>query len=104
MKSFPQLKKYYKSNISIHHEDLFRSFKSEIKILEYIHHPNIVKFIGICESLPNISIFEELLNGPNLDEYLRNEDTVHDIATLYRITKHIAKGMYYLHSINILHR
>lgn len=85
------------------------AFKSEIKLLTRIHHPNVCQFLGACtRNTREIKICMELLYK-DLDHVLitpESHKTFYSLADRMRMGRDAALGMEWLHGSNpmIIHR
>ena len=52
-----------------------KSIRREIKILQLLNHPNIVKIHDVVETNNHLNIIMEYLSGPSLGSYLRAQNT-----------------------------
>lgn len=77
-------------------------YKSVIKILQKIEHPNVIDFFGYFDNLSRIFMVMEYIEGKDLFEVLNNNPFSEDMALQF--LKEIKKGLDYLHSNNIIHR
>jgi calcium-dependent protein kinase len=78
-------------------------FLNEIRILQKLDHPNIIKLYEVYENTENYYLVMEYLDGPNLSKKIEKESNIteHYIASvLYKILSAIN----YCHSIGICHR
>jgi serine/threonine protein kinase len=85
---------------------LLCQFHHEFEILHSLEHPNIVKYVGYCEVLPNLCIVTEHCNGGTLFDWLHVKKVKLSLQQQFEIALGIAEGMKYLHSQNpkIVHR
>jgi hypothetical protein len=110
------LKRLHRQDLS---KDLLDQMKSEIQVLQRLHHPNIVMLMGMCLAPPWVSIITEFLGKPGRDNGTGKVAYVSSIDQLLHDTKvpmppqriknllsDICKGMAYLHGFSppILHR
>ncbi|EEC03202.1 tyrosine kinase, putative, partial [Ixodes scapularis] len=77
--------------------------ETDIKHLRKLNHPNIVAFRGVCTQPPSYCIVMEYCPYGQLYDALKNGRVIPP-ATVVEWSKHIASGMNYLHSRNIIHR
>lgn len=77
--------------------------ETDIKHLRKLNHPNIVAFRGVCTQPPCYCIVMEYCPYGQLYDALKNGRVIPP-ATVVEWSKHIASGMNYLHSRNIIHR
>lgn len=83
--------------------------KSEIKILENIEHPNLVKLVEVQDDDKNYFIVTEFYNGGNLSDLLENKMEKFGGETftekeVQHIMRQVVDGLDYLHQKKILHR
>ncbi|UYV69020.1 FHDC1 [Cordylochernes scorpioides] len=83
-------------------DDQRGKFLHEARILRHYHHPNIVRFIGVCCS-PIPMIVMELVEGGSLLSYLRNHAAPAQ-SQLLAMSNDVAAGMEYLEMKNCIHR
>ncbi|XP_008549670.1 mitogen-activated protein kinase kinase kinase 13-A isoform X2 [Microplitis demolitor] len=77
--------------------------ETDIKHLRKLHHPNIVKFRGVCTQAPCFCIIMEYCPYGPLYDLLRAGEFIPP-HRLVAWSKQIAAGMAYLHAHNIIHR
>ncbi|CCM05082.1 uncharacterized protein FIBRA_07289 [Fibroporia radiculosa] len=77
-----------------------KDFCKEVLVWKYISHPNIVRFLGICQTerfaMCMVSVW--MANG-NIKEYLKKNPGENRI----RLLLDVAKGLQYLHSRDVVH-
>ena len=76
----------------------------EIGILKFCHHKNIVNLIDYFETIDNIIIILNYIEGNTLGEYLKNNNFNFKETQVANIVLQIAKGLQYLHKFGIIHR
>lgn len=99
----------------------FREFLAEMETLGTIHHPNIVKILGYCDTgLERVLVYEYIERG-SLDQWLYDassssqdsDDVEHSVlrlplswATRMKIIKGVARALAYMHNLDkpIIHR
>lgn len=79
------------------------SFKQEIELLESIHHPRIVKAIGMEKYKNSSAIIFEDIGGKALSKFLNNERKF-SLDQILSISIKIAEGIGEIHKANIVHR
>lgn len=89
-----------KKNMKMKDYDLFRN---EVEALKLCQHPNIVKLYEVVESLDNIFIVMELLNGGTLKKYLKESQKVSEDRAK-TIVRGIVSALEYLKKFGIVHR
>lgn len=78
-------------------------FLNEIRILQKLDHPNIIKLYEVYEDPENYYLVMEFLAGPNLSKKIEKESSITEnfiASVLYKILS----AVNYLHSIGICHR
>ncbi|RWR82765.1 Protein kinase domain-containing protein [Cinnamomum micranthum f. kanehirae] len=86
--------------------DALEQFRSEIKIMLRLRHPNVVLFMGAVTHPPNLSILTEFLPRGSLYRLLHRPSIQLDEKRRLRMALDVAKGMNYLHTSHptIVHR
>ena len=85
----------------------FAALLKEIRILPYLHHPNLVTFYGYLISNSELKVFMELVRGANLEMILtglRHNGRRFSLDDMLIIFFELSKGLKFLHDSNILHR
>ena len=100
------IKKMYRKNIES--PELFKYFKSEIQILNILHHPNIVKLEEVKKDKDYYYVVMEYINGGSLLECLKKYKKIHRKAFTEEIVQYLMKqiidAIKYLHGNKIMHR
>jgi len=78
--------------------------KTEIEIMRFCRHRNIVHLLDNFEDLENIYIIIEYLSGGNLNTFLSQQKTILEEQKIKEIIYQIGSGVKYLHHFGILHR
>ena len=84
-------------------EKCITSFQSEFLVMSCLRHPNVVLLMGACQG-PKPCIIMEFMRGGSLSHLLHNRSELLSIEDTVMIAEDIARGLQYLHSINIIHR
>lgn len=86
--------------------DALEQFRSEVRIMRRLRHPNIVLFMGAVTRPPNLSILTEFLPRGSLYRLIHRPNLQIDEKRRLRMALDVAQGMNYLHSSNpvIVHR
>jgi tRNA A-37 threonylcarbamoyl transferase component Bud32 len=81
-------------------------FKSEVRIMKKVRHPNVVLFMGAVTRAPNLSIITEFLPRGSLYRLLHRPNNQLDVRRRLRMALDAARGMNYLHNCTpvIVHR
>ncbi|XP_031406805.1 probable serine/threonine-protein kinase SIS8 isoform X2 [Punica granatum] len=97
------VKKFLDQDIS---GESLEEFKSEIRIMKKVRHPNVVLFMGAVTRVPNLSIITEFLPRGSLYRLLHRPNNQLDERRRLRMALDAARGMNYLHNCNpvIVHR
>ena len=78
------------------------ALKKEIQLLNSVHHPNIVKYLGTSQDTEHLNVFLEYVAQGSLDAHYKKYDLSEELVVKY--TKQILHGLEYLHFNNIMHR
>lgn len=86
--------------------DMLEEFKSEVRIMKKVRHPNVVLFMGAITRPPNLSIVSEFLHRGSLYRLIHRPNNQLDERRRLRMALDAARGMNYLHNCNpvIVHR
>lgn len=81
-------------------------FKNEAKIARSLNHQNVIKFFDFVIKDDNYFIFEEWVNGKDLEKIiiLEKSENFRNFNVLLDIAKKVARGLSYLHQNNIVHK
>jgi hypothetical protein len=82
----------------------FGMIKTEIEIMKFCKHKNIVRLIDNFEDIENIYIVLEYLSGGNLNFFLSNLQTLLSELIIKDLLKQMAGAIFYLHNFGIIHR
>ena len=83
--------------------NLYKHIQDELRVMEMLHHPNIVEFYGIEVHRDKVYIFEEYCEGGSLATNLEI-GRIADEHILQIYAMQMLEGLSYLHSQGILHR
>lgn len=82
----------------------FKELRSEIAILQTVHHPNIISLIGVYESAAELYIVTELCTGGELFDRIKAQPkgsyNEHEAS---QILRQICQGIKFLHDRKIAH-
>ena len=82
-------------------------FRLELKIMQQLHHPHIVQFLGTTTSTEGLtSIVSEFMGGGSLEQVFRNEELL-TLKLATQMALDCARGMAYLHGrspLPVIHR
>ena len=89
-------------------EDAMKYLRNEIVILQYLEHPNIVKFEEVKKTKKHFYIITEYCNGGDLTGALEKYEEKYGKPFPEEIVQHLMKQIIsafkYLHSLKIIHR
>ena len=83
--------------------NLAKCFQLEIRVMQQLHHPYIVKIHDIFKDKKFYYVIMEYLNGGNLFEYVLREKKLDEEAAKFYMYK-ILQAVAYIHSLGICHR
>ncbi|KAK1216773.1 Suppressor of Sensor Kinase (SLN1) [Marasmius sp. AFHP31] len=94
--------------INLFHElstlpNLCAQIMDELRVMEVLHHPNIVEYYGIEVHRDKVFIFEEYCQGGTLAALLEH-GRIEDEGITQVYTMQMLEGLAYLHSQGIVHR
>ncbi|XP_059453116.1 probable serine/threonine-protein kinase SIS8 isoform X2 [Corylus avellana] len=97
------VKKFLNQDIS---GESLEEFKSEVRIMKRLRHPNVVLFMGAVTRAPNLSIVTEFLPRGSLYRLIHRPNNQLDERRRLRMALDAARGMNYLHNCSpvIVHR
>ena len=81
----------------------YKQIEDELRVMEMLHHPNIVEFYGIEVHRDKVYIFEEYCEGGSLASNLE-VGRIADESVIQVYTMQMLEGLQYLHSRGIVHR
>ncbi|KAF2554668.1 hypothetical protein F2Q68_00013603, partial [Brassica cretica] len=86
--------------------EALEEFRSEVRMMRRLRHPNIVLFMGAVTRPPHLSIVTEFLPRGSLYRLIHRPNNQLDERKRLRMALDAARGMNYLHSCNpvIVHR
>ncbi|XP_071700607.1 probable serine/threonine-protein kinase SIS8 [Rutidosis leptorrhynchoides] len=97
------VKKFVDQEITI---ESLEEFRSEVRIMKRVRHPNVVLFMGAVTRAPHLSIVTEFLPRGSLYKLLRRPNNQLGYRRRLRMALDTARGMNYLHNCSpvIVHR
>ncbi|KAL6911470.1 hypothetical protein ACP4OV_000275 [Aristida adscensionis] len=97
------VKKFLQQDIS---SDALEEFRTEVRIMKRLRHPNVVLFMGAITRVPNLSIVTEFLPRGSLFRLIHRPNNQLDERKRLRMALDVARGMNYLHNCSpvIVHR
>ncbi|XP_068658358.1 probable serine/threonine-protein kinase SIS8 [Aristolochia californica] len=86
--------------------DALAEFRSEVRIMKRLRHPNVVLFMGAVTRAPNLSIVTEFLPRGSLYRLIHRPNNQLDERRRLRMALDVVRGMNYLHNCTpiIVHR
>jgi Ca2+-binding EF-hand superfamily protein len=85
-------------------QKLLEYIKTEVEIMKFCKHDNIIRFIDYFESVDQIFIVQEYLKGGDLYNYHLDFMNIQSEDKLKNIIKQVGLGVKYLHEYGIIHR
>jgi mitogen-activated protein kinase kinase kinase len=82
---------------------MVNALKHEIGLLQGLHHPNIVQYLGTSTDDQYLNIFLEYVPGGSIATMLRQYNTFQE-PLIKNFVRQILAGLSYLHSRDIIHR
>lgn len=79
------------------------ALKHEIELLQGMHHPNIVQYLGTAADDQYLNIFLEYVPGGSIATMLKQYNTFQE-PLVKNFVRQILTGLSYLHSQDIIHR
>ncbi|KAF7172456.1 hypothetical protein CNMCM5623_004631 [Aspergillus felis] len=79
------------------------ALKHEIELLQGLHHPNIVQYLGTSADDQYLNIFLEYVPGGSIATMLKQYNTFQE-PLIKNFVRQILEGLSYLHSRDIIHR
>ncbi|KAG8059463.1 hypothetical protein GUJ93_ZPchr0002g23247 [Zizania palustris] len=97
------VKKFLQQDFS---SDALEEFRTEVRIMKRLRHPNVVLFMGAITRAPNLSIVTEFLPRGSLFRLIHRPNNQLDERRCLRMALDVARGMNYLHNCTpvIVHR
>lgn len=84
-------------------QSMVSALKLEIQLLQGLHHPHIVQYLGTSSDETHLNIFLEYVPGGSIAAMLKQYNTFPEPLTR-NFTRQILDGLSYLHNRNIIHR
>lgn len=77
------------------------AFKDEFRLLTHLHHPNLAEVydFGRCEELDGVYFTQELVEGPDLNTFLREAPR----ETVVEVFVQLARALDYIHALGLVH-
>lgn len=83
--------------------NMVTALKHEIELLQGMHHPNIVQYLGTSTDDQFLNIFLEYVPGGSIATMLKQYNTFQE-PLIKNFVRQILAGLSYLHSQDIIHR
>ena len=84
------------------------SIQKELSIHARVRHPNIVQLMAVCLDVSFVFILSELVNGPNLEDFLFDSKGIDQLETsdMINISLQCSQAVAYLHNLHpmIIHQ
>ncbi|CAK59664.1 unnamed protein product (macronuclear) [Paramecium tetraurelia] len=87
----------------IHDELDVERVKREIKILQMLHHPNVVQLYEMIETETHIYLFMEYAEGGELFDYIDLKKRINEVEAC-KFLHEIISAIQYIHQLRIVHR
>ncbi|KAF9890942.1 ATP binding [Aspergillus nanangensis] len=84
-------------------ESMVTALKHEIELLQGLHHPNIVQYLGTAADDQYLNIFLEYVPGGSIATMLKQYNTFQE-PLIKNFVRQILTGLSYLHDRDIIHR
>ncbi|XP_015061724.1 serine/threonine-protein kinase STY13-like [Solanum pennellii] len=82
-----------------------QQFQQEVMMLANLKHQNIVRFIGACRKPMVWCIVTEYARGGSVRQFLtRRQNRAVPLKLAIKQALHVARGMEYVHGLNLIHR
>lgn len=79
-------------------------FQHQARLMKKLHHPHILRLLGVCTVGGPKYIVTELMKHGNLREFLRREGRRLNQSQLISMAAQVASGMAYLGQMNVIHQ
>ena len=93
---------------TIDSSDARKYLENEIRVLQYLNHPNIVKFIDLKKTTNHYYIMMEYANGgelsKNLEKYMDKYNKAFSEEIVQYLMRQIIDAFKYIHGLKIIHR
>ncbi|RUS30747.1 kinase-like domain-containing protein, partial [Jimgerdemannia flammicorona] len=83
---------------------LHKSIKEEMKVMQMLHHPNIVRYYGIEVHRDKVYIFMEYCENGSLGSLLEHGGRIEEEVWIANYAYQMLQGLEYLHDNNVVHR
>jgi tRNA A-37 threonylcarbamoyl transferase component Bud32 len=90
--------------VRVNNDDTINSFLKEVSMLSKLSHPNVVQLLGVSLTPNDMYILTEFLEHGSLFDYLHIRKNKLTPALRKQVALDCARGMVYLHALNIVHR
>lgn len=92
-----------KRNVEMKFSGLLDQFFVEIKVLQTLNHPNIIRLEDTSETPDRIFMVMEMMKGGELFDYVVEKGTLSEEEASVLVRK-ITSAVAHMHSLNIIHR
>ncbi|XP_077995493.1 LIM domain kinase 1-like isoform X2 [Glandiceps talaboti] len=107
LKAEPKNQRIFRPSDLIKGEILGRGFFGQaikVKVLRSLEHPNVLKFIGVLYKDKRLNLVTEYISGGTLKDIIKDMDDPFPWLQRIKSARDIAKGVTYLHEMDIIHR
>ncbi|CAM9548995.1 unnamed protein product, partial [Scytosiphon promiscuus] len=95
------VKTYEKAKIK--DENQWKRISQEVKLMEKLNHPRVIRLFETAESSKRIHLVMEYADGGNLCSYVKRRKRL-DEGEAQRIFQELLEGVEYMHGVDIVHR
>ncbi|CAM9172771.1 unnamed protein product [Ectocarpus sp. 12 AP-2014] len=95
------VKTYEKAKIK--DENQWKRISQEVKLMEKLNHPRVIRLFETAESSKRIHLVMEYADGGNLCSYVKRRKRL-DEGEARRILRQLLEGVDYMHGLDIVHR
>ncbi|XP_037872316.1 LIM domain kinase 1 isoform X2 [Bombyx mori] len=85
-------------------EEAQRNFLKEVAVLRSLHHPNVLRFVGVLYKDKRLHLVTEYVAGGTLHQLLQDPSASLSWACRGRLARDVSRGVGYLHRRNVIHR
>ncbi|XP_069483399.1 mitogen-activated protein kinase kinase kinase 1 isoform X2 [Ambystoma mexicanum] len=93
----------YVRNTSSEQEEVVEALREEIRMMNHLNHPNIIRMLGATCEKCNYNLFVEWMAGGSVSHLLSKYGAFKE-AVIINYTEQLLRGLSYLHENQIIHR
>ncbi|XP_051539183.1 mitogen-activated protein kinase kinase kinase 1-like isoform X2 [Myxocyprinus asiaticus] len=93
----------YVRNTSSEQEEVVEALREEIRMMDLLNHPNIIRMLGATCEKNNYNLFVEWMAGGSVS-HLLNKYGAFKEGVVINYTEQLLRGLAYLHENQIIHR